>query len=394
MKLLRHLFGAMLGLLVPAVAQAQDVKVGIVAPFSGPYASWGKEYQRGIDLFLEEHNGKHGNPKVTVLTRDTGGVNPSRARQLAQELVVRDQVVVLGGEMFSPNLLAIADVATESKTPFIIFNGATSFITDKSPYFVRPTFTMWSFIYPFGEWAVKQGYKKGAILVADFAAGEDAIEAFTKGYEAAGGQMATVIKVPLSTTDFSTYLQRLREAKPDAAYMFFPVGPLSIGLVKAFYDRGLDKAGIQLLGGTETGEQELPAIGDAAIGAITALVYGPFLDNPKNKAFLETYRTKFGKDELPSFSTVAAYDGMELMFEMLRKTGGKKDADKMIAAVGNYKWESPRGPVSIDPKTREMVQNLYIRRVEKNSDGILFNREFHTIADVKDPWHELQAGKK
>jgi branched-chain amino acid transport system substrate-binding protein len=393
MTLLTRLFGATLALLASTAAQAQDHKIGIIAPFSGPYAAWGKEYQRGIDLFLDEHNGKNGNPKVTVLTRDTGGVNPSRARQLAQELVVRDQVVALGGEMFSPNLLAVADVATESKTPFIIFTGATSFITDKSPYFVRPTFTMWTFIYPFGEWAVKQGYKKGAILVADFAAGEDAIEAFTKGYEAAGGQVPTVIKVPLNTTDFSPYLQRLREAKPDAAYMFFPVGPLSIGLVKAFYDRGLDKEGIQLLGGTETGEQELPAIGPSATGAITALVYGPFLDNPKNKAFLAAYQKKFGKDELPSFSTVAAYDGMELIFEMLRKTGGRKDADKMIAAVANYKWDSPRGPASIDPRTREMIQNLYVRRVEKHATGALYNKEFHTIPDVKDPWHELQAKK-
>jgi branched-chain amino acid transport system substrate-binding protein len=259
---------------------------------------------------------------------------------------------------------------------------------------VRPAYTAWSFIYPFGQWAVRNGCKKGAILVADFAAGEDAIEAFSKGVDSAGGQIAGVIKVPLSTTDFSVYLQRLRDLGPNCAYMLFPVGPMSIGLVKAFYNRELDKAGIQLLGGTETGEQELPAIGEAAVGALTALVYGPFLDNPKNNAFRAAYQKKFGKDELPSFSTVAAYDGMELMFKMLKATGGKRDADKMIAAVGGYAWESPRGPVSIDPKTREMIQNLYVRRVEKNSNGVLFNKEIHTIPNVKEPWHELNLGRK
>jgi branched-chain amino acid transport system substrate-binding protein len=395
MNPIARLFASILALLALVVeAQAEAAKLGIIAPFSGPYANWGKEYQRGMELYLDEHNGKNGNPTVTLITRDTGGVNPSRARQLAQELIVRDQVVALGGEMFSPNLLALADVITEAKVPFVIFNGATSFLTDRSPYFVRPAYTAWSFIYPFGQWAVRNGCKKGAILVADFAAGEDAIEAFSKGVDSAGGQIAGVIKVPLSTTDFSVYLQRLRDLAPNCAYMLFPVGPMSIGLVKTFYNRELDKAGIQLLGGTETGEQELPAIGEAAVGALTALVYGPFLDNPKNNAFRAAYQKKFGKDELPSFSTVAAYDGMELMFKMLKATGGKRDADKMIAAVGGYAWESPRGPVSIDPKTREMVQNLYVRRVEKNSNGVLFNKEIHTIPNVKEPWHELNLGRK
>lgn len=395
LKKLTALFGLALMLLGVGTSQAQELKIGIIAPFSGPYANWGKEYQRAIDLYLEQHNGKNGNPTVRVITRDTGGVNPSRARQLAQELIARDQVVALGGEMFSPNLLAVADVISETKTPFVIFNGATSSITDTSPYFVRPTFTMWSFIYPFAKWAVTtKGYKKGAILVAAFAAGDDAVEAFTAGYKSAGGEIVSVIKVPLTTTDFSSYLRKLREAKPEAAYMFFPVGPMSIGLVKAFYDAGLDKAGIQLLGGTETGEQELPAIGAAAVGATTALTYGPFLDNPQNKKFVADYQKKFGRNELPSFVTVGAYDGMEVLFRMLRENPARRNGDTMIKAVGGYKWNSPSGPVSIDPKTREIIQNLYIRRVVKSSSGLLYNEKFDTIPQVKEPWHELGIGDK
>ena len=374
-------------------AHAQAVKVGIIAPFSGPYADWGKEYQRAIQLYLERHNGKNGNPTVTVLTRDTGGINPARAKQLAQELIVRDQVTILGGEGFSPNVLAVADLVTEAKIPFVIFNAATAFITDRSKYFVRPTFTMWTYIHPFGQWAAQQGMKKGAILAADYSPGEDAIEAFTKGFEAADGKIVSVIKVPLNTTDFSSYLQRLRDASPQFVFIFFPNGPLSIGVVKAFFDRGLDKAGIKLLGGSETGEQELPAIGEAALGTITALIYGPYLSNPTNKAFVAAYKAKFGQTELPNFITIGAYDGMEMIFRMLKAAEGKRNGDKMMAGAMGYAWQSPRGPVSIDPRTREMVQNLYIRRVEKR-DGILMNAEFHTIPNVKDPWHELNMGKQ
>jgi branched-chain amino acid transport system substrate-binding protein len=384
---------ALVSLVCLAGAAHAQVKVGILGPFSGPYADWGKEYQRAIDLYLERNNGKNGNPTVTVITRDTGGLNPARAKQLAQELIVRDQVAILGGEMFSPNVLALTDLLTEAKMPFVIFNGATGFITDRSKYFLRPTFTMWHYVQPFGKWAAEQGIKKGAILVADFAAGEDANEAFTNGFESGGGKISSVIKIPMNTTDFSSYLQRLRDAAPEAVFMFVPQGPLSIGLMKAFYDRGLDKAGIKLLGGTETAEQDLPAIGDIALGAVTSMTYGPYLNNPANKEFVAAYKAKYGKDELPGFNTVGAYDGMEVIFRALKAAAGGRDGDKMMAGVAGYSWNSPRGPVSMDPKTREMVQNLYIRRVEKR-DGLLGNFEFHTIPNVKDPWHEMNIGAR
>jgi branched-chain amino acid transport system substrate-binding protein len=392
MKRLTRMFGAMMALLAPAMAQAQDAKIGIIAPFSGAFANWGREYQRGIDLFLDEQKATNASPKVSVITRDTGGVNPNRARQLAQELILRDKVSILGGEVFSPNLLAITDLLTESKTPFVIFNGATAFITDKSPYFVRPTFTMWSLIYPAAKWYAENGYKTAVVLAADYSAGEDGTEAFSKGFEAGGGRLTGVIKVPLNTTDFAPYLQRLREAKPNGAFMFLP-SPMSIGLLKAFYGQGLDKAGIQLFATTETGEEDLPAIGEIAVGTMSSNVYGPFLDNPVNNAFRATYQKKYPK-ELPSFMTLVAYDSLKLAAAMLQETRGVKDGDKMIAGLAKYKLESPRGPVSFDPKTREMIQNLYVRRVEKNSSGILFNKTLATITAVEDPWHKLQAEKK
>jgi branched-chain amino acid transport system substrate-binding protein len=276
--------------------------------------------------------------------------------------------------------------------PFVIFNSATSIVTDKTPYFIRDGFTLWETAYPGGKWAAQQGMKKGALIVADYAPGQDTIDAFTKGFAEGGGKVVDVIKVPMGTTDFSSYLQRVKDDAPQALYMFMPLGPMSVGLTKGFAERGYGKQGIQLMTAGELPEDNLPAVGDGAIGTVTLLHYGPYLDNPVNNAFRAAFQAKNGKDALPNFATVAAYDGMELIFHMLKATGGKRDGDKMMAAVKGYAWESPRGPVSIDPKTREIIQNIYVRRVEK-VNGVLINKEFDSIKNVKDPWHELQAAK-
>jgi branched-chain amino acid transport system substrate-binding protein len=387
------LLAVLIGLLLPLAVRAEEpVKVGILVTTTGPYAVWGKQYQEGVGLYLDQHNGKDGNPTVEVLYRDVGGDNPPRARQLAQELIVRDQVAVMGGLEFTTTVLSIADVIEEAKMPFVIFNSATSFVTDKSQYFVRDAFTLWETAEPAGIWAAAQGMRRGALIVADYAPGKDTIDAFTKGFTDGGGTITDVIRVPMGTTDFSSYLQRLKDANAQVVYMFMPLGPMSLGVAKGFIERGYAKDGMQLMSAGELPEFDLPAIGDGIIGTVTVLHYGPYLDNPANNAFRAAFAAKYGSADLPSFATVAAYDGMELIFHMLKATGGKRDGDKMMAAVKGYAWESPRGPVSIDPKTREIVQNIYIRRVEK-LDGVLVNKEFFTYHDVKDPWHELNPPK-
>ncbi|MFK0377222.1 ABC transporter substrate-binding protein [Pandoraea sp. NPDC090278] len=369
-----------------SVARAEEIKVGVLGLFSGSASWWGTEYRRGLNLWMEQNKSKVGDDTIVLLERDEGGVNPQRTRQLAQELVVRDQVQYLFGGSFTPNVLAMADVVNQTKTPLVIGNSGTSSVTLKSPYFVRTGFTQWTVSVPLVEYAAKKGVKNAAIVVADFATGYDAIDAYSETFKKAGGKVAVEVKVPLGTTDFSSYLQRVRDAKPDAVFMFMPVGPMSAGFVKAFKERELDKAGIQLFATTETMESDLPAIGDSALGTITALHYSPFLTTPENTAFVKAYKAKYGPGALPSIASVSAYDSMTLIAQMIKATKGKKDADKAIAAVKGYSWVSARGPVSIDPKTREIVQNVYIRRVE-TIDGKLGNKPIDTYKSVVEPWH-------
>jgi branched-chain amino acid transport system substrate-binding protein len=371
-------------------AQAAEIRIGLLGQFSGPYAWWGKEYQRGVDLYLQQTGGKAGAHTLSVLPRDEGGTSPQRSRQLAQELVVRDKVQYLIGGTFTPTVLGVTEVATQTKTPFVILNSGTSSVTLKSPYFVRVGFTQWTVSVPLVTYAFEQGVKNAVIVAADYAPGQDAFEAFGKTFTKLGGQIAGEVKVPLGTTDFSSYLQRVRDLKPQAVFMFMPLGPMSAGFIKSFKERELDKAGITLLATNETLESDLPAIGDGALGLTTALHYTPYLDNPTNKAFVAAYKAKYGKDELPSIASLAGYDGMRLIAEMTRATNGEQNGDKAMTAAKSFKWDSPRGPVSIDPKTREIVHNVYIRKVEK-IDGQLGNKAFKTYPAVKEPWHEANS---
>jgi len=375
----------MLGL---APAHADEIKIGLLSQYSGTYSWWGQEYDRGVGLYLDEHGGKIDGHTITIVKRDEGGSSPQRARQLAQELVVRDKVQYLIGGAFTPTIMGTADIVNETKTPYIMGNSGTSSVTDKSPYFVRAGFTQWQLNIPLTQWAYEQGARKAVIVAADFAPGHDAIDAYTAGFTKMGGKIVEAIKVPLGTTDFSTYLQRVSDSGVKHVFMFMPVGPMSAGFIKAFYARGLAKQGVALMATNETQESDLPAIGDGAIGMVTAQHYSPYLDNPANKDFVAKYKAKYGA--LPSLASLAVYDGMHLIEKMIKATGGKKDGDKAIAAVKGYSWESPRGPATIDPKTREITQNVYMRRIEK-VDGVLGNVPFKTYTAVVEPWHAQRA---
>jgi branched-chain amino acid transport system substrate-binding protein len=338
---------------------------------------------------MDSVGGKAGNNTMSIIYRDVGGQNPPRSRQLAQELVLRDKVAVLGGHELTPNVLAVTDVINQAKIPFVIFNTGTAIVTDQSPYFVRPTFTNWTNYYPLGRYAGMQGLKKCVAIAADYAPGQDSVAAVTAGFQKEGGEVTAQIMVPLDATDFSSYLQRIRDASPQCAFVFMPQGPMSVAFVKAYLDRGLLKSGIKFFGQSETNETDLPAIGDAGIGMITSMPYAPTLDNAANKKFLAAFKVKFGADRIPTNITLAAYDGMHVIQKMAETVSGAPDGLKEINAAKGMKWDSPRGPVSIDPDTREMIQNVNIRELAKEN-GQLYNKVIYTFENQKEPWHETQ----
>lgn len=370
-------------------AQADEIRIGVIAAFSGPYSNWGKQIQDATELYVAQHNGRAGEHTIKLIYRDVGGNNPARARQLAEELVVRDKVQYVSGLEFTPTALAVADVATQSKVPFIIINAGTSGILSKSPYLLRAGYTQWMVATPLAKWTAEQGGKRVVLAVADYAPGADALTSFKKSFTEEKGQIVGELKIPLNTSDFSTYMQKIKEAAPDYVYMFTPVGPLSVAFIKAFVDRGLDKSGIKLLATAETEESELPSYGDAAAGIVTALHYSPASTSPANQAFVSAFHKKYGNDKTPNVASIAAYDAMKMIYEMIRATNGKQDGDKAMAAIKGYAWESPRGPVSVDPQTRELTQNIYIRRIEK-VDGVYVNKPFKTYPAIKDPGVKLQ----
>jgi branched-chain amino acid transport system substrate-binding protein len=391
----RFLFALLSALVLALGASAsadEPIKVGILITTTGPYAPWGKDFKQGVDLYVEQHSGKDGNPTVEVVySGDVGGDNPPRAHQLAQELLVRDHVAVLGGLEFTTTTLAMADIINQAKVPFVIFNSATSFVTDKSPYYVRPSFNLWPSSIIAAKYATDHKKMHGTIVSADYAPGKDAIDAFTYGMKQNGGDVLDVIKVPMGTTDFSSYFQRISDHKPQVLYVFMPGGPMSIGMANGFIQHGWAKEGMLYMGGG-VWERDLPAMGSAALGLVSVLNYSPFLDNPTNKAFRAAFAKKYGDklpDDLPTFATVDAYDGMDVIFHMLKATnGGQGGGDAMIAAAKGYSWQSPRGPVMIDPKTREAVQNFYVTKVEMH-DGIMADMPIATYEHVRDPWHDM-----
>lgn len=377
---------------LPLPAAAAEVKVGVIGPFTGPYAYWGNQFKQAIELYLAENGGKASGHDITVIYRDDGGANPQRTRQLAQELATRDEVQYLAGFAFTPTALAVAEVANEAQLPAVVFNAGTSMVTRKSPFFIRTGFTQWTVSIPITQWAAKEGKKACAIVAADYAPGYDAVEAFTHGFTNAGGKIVEVVKVPLNTPDFSSYLQRVKDQKPDCVFMFMPVGPMSVGFVRSFVERGLKQAGIELYASAETQEADLPPLGDAGLGLVTALHYGPGLDTPANKALVGGLRKMFGTEALPNIASVAAYDGMKVIAEMVRATDGRRNGVQAIDAIKGFAWDSPRGQVSIDPKTRDIVNNVYIRRVEKRGDALV-NVAIHSYLGVKEPWLELNPEK-
>jgi branched-chain amino acid transport system substrate-binding protein len=373
-------------------ATAQTVKVGIINTYSGPFAEPGSLIDRGITLYMKQHE-KDLPPgvKIELIKRDDTGPQPDVAKRLAQELITRDQVQLLAGIVYTPNALAVAPLVTEAKVPLIVMNASTPVITMKSPYIARVSFTLWHSSYPLGQWAAKHDIKTAYTAVSDYAPGADAEEAFIKGFTESGGKIVGSVRIPLQNPDFAPYLQKAKDANPAALFVFVPAGTQAIAVMKAFGDVGLKQAGIKLIGpGDITTDEGLDAMGDVALGVITMMHYSAAGKAPANDAFVKAYQAEFGKDQVPAFEVVQGYDGMAAIYDVIKAQKGKIDPDKTMALLKGWKYDSARGPIMIDPDTRDIVQNEYLRRVER-VNGHLFNVELETIPMVKDPWKVLNA---
>jgi branched-chain amino acid transport system substrate-binding protein len=385
-----------LGLALAAPAWAETVKVGIILTYSGPAASLGDQIDKGMSLYVKEHEKDlPQGVQVELVRRDDTGPNPEVAKRLAQELITRDHVNFLTGVVWSPNAGAIAPLTAEAKVPFVVSNAAFVALTRASPYIARVSFTLWQECLPLGQWAAtKGGLKKVYIAVSDFAPGHEAGDAFHKGFVDSGGQIVDEVKFPLKDPDFIPFMQRVKDAKPEAVFVFVPSGKQSTAVMKAYNDLNMKAEGIKIIGPQDiVPDEELPSMGAEPLGVITAGTYSNAADRPANKAYVAAWKREYGDQTPPGFMSVGGWDSMAAIFAVIKETKGKVDGDAAMKVLAGWKNpESPRGPIMVDPQTRDIVQNIYIRRVEKRGDR-LANIEFQTIPEVKDPWKELNPPK-
>ena len=367
---------------LPAVAQDNVFKIGLILPMTGQQATTGRQIEAAARLYMAQNGDTVAGKKVQLIIKDDTSL-PDVTRRLAQELVVNDKVNVLAGMGITPSAMATAPLATQSKTPLVVMAAATSSITEASPYVVRTSFTLPQVSVALADWAPKNGIKKVVTLVSDYGPGIDAEKFFNQRLTFNGGQVTEALRVPLRNPDFAPFLQKVRDAKPDALFVFVPSGA-GAAVMKQFLERGMDKAGIKLIGtGDVTDDDQLNDMGDGALGVVTSHHYSAAHPSPMNKKFVEAFE-KANKGLRPNFMAVGGYDGMRVIYEALKTTKGAGGGDALLAAMKGQIFESPRGKVFIDAQTRDIVQDVYLRKVER-VNGQLYNVEFDVIKDVKDP---------
>jgi branched-chain amino acid transport system substrate-binding protein len=374
-----------------AAPQTKAVKIGIILTYSGPDASIGEAIDRGAELYRTLHQGDlPAGVELQLIKRDETGPTPDVAKRLARELIVRDRVQILTGGQWTPNVSAIAPLATEAGIPYVVMSSGTASTTRLSPFLVRVAFTTWQHSYHLGKWAAANGLTRVSTIVSDYAAGADAEDAFVQGFKGAGGQIVSSVRAPLRTADYVPFLERARRDKPQAVYGFNPGGPEATRFIKAYHDLGLAAAGIQLIGPNAiVPDDELKNMGEAALNVISASHYSAAGDRPANRTFVSEWKKAYGQDTVPNYFAVGGWDGMAAIFDVIRQQNGILDATRSREILTNWSNpDSPRGPMRIDPETRDVIHNIYIRRVQR-VDGELRNVEFATIPDVKDPWKEL-----
>lgn len=374
-------------LVAPAASGQQTIKIGLIMPYSGQFADTATQMDNAIKLYMKQKGDTVAGKKIDLIRKDTGGVAPDVAKRLAQELIVRDKVDLLAGFILTPNALAVGDVSAEAKKFMVVMNAATAIITTKSPYMVRTSVTIPQLTETFGTWARKSGVKQAYTMVSDYGPGHDAEQGFQRGFKEAGGEVVGSVRFPVANPDFSAFVQRAKDLNPGAIFIFVPGGVQPTAIGKALAERGIDAKKTKILGMGELTEDEArKSMGDASVGIITVYHYDHNHDSALNRAFVKAFNEAYGGRN-PNIYSIGGYDGMHLIYEALKKTGGNTDAEVLIAAAKGMKWESPRGPVAIDPETRDIIQTVYIRRVEKVGAQLL-NVEFDKIENVKDPFKE------
>jgi branched-chain amino acid transport system substrate-binding protein len=365
------------------IAAQQTVKIGLIMPYSGQFADTATQMDNAVKLYMKQHGDSVAGKKIEIIRKDTGGIAPDVAKRLAQELVVRDQVDILSGLVLTPNALAVGDVSAQAQKFTVIMNAATSIITTKSPYMTRTSTTTPMLNETLGTWAFKSGLRKIYSMVSDYGPGQDAEAAFAQGFKDAGGEIVGSVRFPVANPDFTAFVQRAKDANPEGIYIWIPGGAQPGAVGKALAERGVDPKVTKILGqDVLTDEHAINSMGDASLGIITSSNYDYNHQSPLNQEFVKAYNAEYGRN--PDIFAIGGYDGMHLIYEALKKAGGKTDGESLIAAAKGLAWESPRGPMSIDPETRDVVETVYIRRVEKVGGG-LRNVEIDKVENVKDP---------
>lgn len=367
----------------PAFA-ADEIKLGILLPMSGPFSQYGKQMENGIRLFIKRHGDTVAGKQIRIIIKDDGGIAPDRARRATQDLIVRDKVDVLAGFTFTASAMAAAPLAKEAQKAMIVMNASSSGITAASPYMIRVGQTLPQITEPAGRYAAQQGFKSIYTVVADVTAGHDAEAAFTRGVEAGGAKVSGSLRVPAQNPDFAPFVQRIKDARPDAVFAWLPPGEAAINFIKEFNQRGLAAEGIVMLGtGDLTDELTIEQAGDAGLGVVTTGHYSMAHPSEMNKAFVAEYLADYPNDKWPNFLSVSAYDGMAALYRGLEKTGGDATGPALAAALAGETLESPRGPITIDAETRDIVQTVYVRKVTR-ADGRLMNVEIHEFPESRD----------
>jgi branched-chain amino acid transport system substrate-binding protein len=361
---------------------ADTVKIGLIMTYTGQFTDAAAQMDNGIKLYMKQHGDTVAGKKIEIIRKDDGGA-PDVAKRLAQDLIVNDNVDILAGFVITPEAMTVADLSAQAKKLMVVMNAATSIITTKSPYIVRTSVTLPQDCEPLGTWAAKNGIKKVFTMVSDYGPGHDAEAAFIGAFKTGGGEVIGSVQMPMASPDFSAFLQRAKDSGADAIFVFIPGGSQPGALGKALVERGIDPTKIKLLGhGELADESAVRAMGDTAIGIITSMYYDYNDDSKRNHNFVAAYNAEFKRN--PDLFSVGGYDGMNLIYEALRKTGGKADGDSLVAAAKGMSWDSPRGPMSIDPETRDVIETVYIRRAEKVNGGIR-NVVIAKFDNVKDP---------
>jgi len=377
-----------------SAASAQTIKIGVINSYSGFLAQAGDQMQKGIDLYVKTHE-KELPPGVKIeLIRRDDTATPDTGKRLAQELIARENVQLLMGIVGSPIAAAVAPLTAQAKVPLVITNAAGVAIPRISPYVVRVSFTIWQQAYPLGQWAAKQNWKTAFTAVSDFIPGHDGEGAFTKGWTDAGLKILGSVRFPTSNPDFTPIVQRIKDTRPDVAFIWVPAQEQATSVLKAVRDFGLKQAGVNVISTQDLlPDEQLPLIGDVAIGLVTSGIYSTAADRPANKAFLAAWDREYADKAIPDFLSVDGWDGMSAIFDLIKETKGTFTGDDAIKFLSHWKTDnSPRGPISVDPATRDIIQNIYMRKTEMKN-GKLANVEFDTIPNVKDPWKELNPPK-